>query len=435
MPRTARAHGFASWPRLQSHVRAIAGRTWNPSAQHDDEPPAHRFVRGVCETWTGTAPDPVAARQLLRSHPEIAGDPTVAAVTGDTAALREHLRTHDPDEACGPIGWSLLMYVAYSRWPVPGSAGRETTASLLDAGADPDDGRHFSGHATPFTVLTGLLGGGENGESPHPHHVDLARMLLDAGAEPTDPQLLYNRMFDVDDTHLRLLFPFGLGTGEGGPWRRRLPDLIAPPEVLVRQHLAWAVVHGMAARVTLLADHGVDVLTALPDGPGPLRGGGTPIAVAARNGHRGLVDLLRTRGAEEPDLDGVEALLGAILAGDRDAVATVEPTVGASARRRHPGFAAWAATRGVEAVAAALDAGFAVDGLGRGDTPVQQPWQTALHTAVERDDADLVGWLLARGADPTIRDARFGGTPLDWSRHLGHPACEGALLSGQEHGG
>ena len=53
----AREHGFASWPRLQSHVRAIAGRTWIPSPPPQDQSPAHRFVRAVCETWTGTAPD------------------------------------------------------------------------------------------------------------------------------------------------------------------------------------------------------------------------------------------------------------------------------------------------------------------------------------------------------------------------------------------
>jgi Ankyrin repeats (many copies) len=41
--------------------------------------------------------------------------------------------------------------------------------------------------------------------------------------------------------------------------------------------------------------------------------------------------------------------------------------------------------------------------------------KTLLHTAVERDDLDLVELLLAAGADTSARDDRFGGTPLDWA--------------------
>ena len=34
----------------------------------------------------------------------------------------------------------------------------------------------------------------------------------------------------------------------------------------------------------------------------------------------------------------------------------------------------------------------------------------------------LVELLLSLGADPSLRDARFGATPLDWARHLGPSA-------------
>ncbi|MCP2194730.1 ankyrin repeat domain-containing protein [Williamsia deligens] len=423
----ARSHGFASWPRLRSHVRAIADRTWTPTPHTADEPPEHAFVRAACETWTGTPPDLAAAEAIRAGHPDIGHDPAVAAITGDVATVRDHLTTHEADAACGPFGWPMLMYLAYSRWPTDESAAAAVVAALLDAGADPDGGRHVVGHATPFTVLTGLFGGGENDESPHPHLEVLAPMLLRAGAEPTDAQVLYNRMFGDDDGHLRLLLPFGLGTGDGGPWRRRLPDLIPAPDVILRQQLAWAVVHGQRDRVALLADHGVDVISPLPDGPGPLRVRGTPIAVAAQGGHADLVDLLRERGAEEPALDDVQALTAAILSGDTDAVDASDPAVRERARRRHPGLAAWAATRGVPAVSAAIAAGVDIDGLGRGDAPIDQPWQTALHTAVERDDVELIRWLIEHGADTTIRDARFDATPGDWADHLDHPRSREAL--------
>ena len=101
------------------------------------------------------------------------------------------------------------------------------------------------------------------------------------------------------------------------------------------------------------------------------------------------------------------------------------------ARRRHPGFVAWAANRGVPAVAAAAAAGFDVDGFGRSDAPIDQPWQTALHTAVERDDLEVVAWLLDNGADPSIRDAQFEATPLAWAGHLGRPRCAELLRSAE----
>ncbi|MBE7160840.1 MAG: ankyrin repeat domain-containing protein [Williamsia herbipolensis] len=427
----AREHGFVSWPRLQSNVRAIAGRTWIPSPPPQDESPAHRFVRAVCETWTGTAPDLDIARAVLATHPEIADDVAAATVLGDVGRVCEHCRSERPDAPCGPFGWSPLMYAAYSRWPVSEADALGVVEELLRAGADPDDGRHFTGHASPFTVLTGLFGGGEHDESPHPCRDVLARRLLRAGAEPTDAQLLYDRMFSDDDHHLRLLFGFGLGSGDGGPWRRRLPDLVPPPDVLLRQQVTWAVLHGMRDRVTLLAEHGVDVVAPLPDGPGPVRADGTAITLAIRGGHPEIAADLRARGAGEPQVDDVDILLGAILAGDGQAARTADQSVLVEARRRHPGFTAWAANRGVAAVVAAVTAGFDVDGLGRSDAPIDQPWQTALHTAVERDDIELVAWLLEHGADTTVRDARFGATPLAWAGHLGRPRCADVLRAAE----
>jgi GNAT superfamily N-acetyltransferase len=43
---------------------------------------------------------------------------------------------------------------------------------------------------------------------------------------------------------------------------------------------------------------------------------------------------------------------------------------------------------------------------------------TPLHEAVERDDRELARALLTARPDLDIRDVRFGGTPLDWARHL-----------------
>ena len=81
-------------------------------------------------------------------------------------------------------------------------------------------------------MLTGVFGEGELGpvrQPRHPHSLALGRLLLEAGADPNDGQALYNRMFEPGNDHLELLFEFGLGTGDGGPWRRRLGAALDTP--------------------------------------------------------------------------------------------------------------------------------------------------------------------------------------------------------------
>ncbi len=49
-----------------------------------------------------------------------------------------------------------------------------------------------------------------------------------------------------------------------------------------------------------------------------------------------------------------------------------------------------------------------------------QPWQTPLHKAAEDGNLELAQTLLRLGADPGLRDHRFGSTPLGWARYFGH---------------
>ena len=68
------------------------------------------------------------------------------------------------------------------------------------------------------------------------------------------------------------------------------------------------------------------------------------------------------------------------------------------------------------AVAVALDAGAEVNGF----LPVHAH-STALHQAVVSDEVALLELLLSRGADPTLRDALWDATPLDWAIHEERP--------------
>ena len=186
-------------------------------------------------------------------------------------------------------------------------------------------------------MLTGVFGEGELGpvrQPRHPHSIALARLLLEAGADPNDGQALYNRMFEPGNDHLELLFEFGLGTGDGGPWRRRLGDALGTPAAMVRGELAWAITHGLADRVRLLVSHGVDVAAPFDDGV-------TVTSMAATTGHPELIDYLVAHGAPALDLPPEDAFVAAALAADRarmgrllaDRPALARPdTVGASRR-------------------------------------------------------------------------------------------------------
>jgi ankyrin repeat protein len=422
----ARHYGHASWPRLVGFVEMVNRYTRLPDQVLALDDPADEFLRRACLRYANDDPaDWAAARALLAAHPDLAhASIHHAAAVADADAVRAFL-ARDRSLARrtgGPFRWEPLFVLAYSRVDlhVDERAVVETARLLLQHGADPNAGYLWHGLRTPFTVLTGVFGEGELGpvrQPRHPHSRALARVVLDAGADPNDGQTLYNRMFEPDDSHLELLFEYGLGTGDGGPWKARLGDDLDSPHEMVQQQLAWAVRHGMNARVELIVDHGGDIFS-------PLAGGRTGCEVAAAEGNTALVELLVARGAPRPELDPVDALLGAALAGDRarvDRLRASDADLVDAARRRRPALLVWAAARrNSGGVALLADLGFDVNAFGRGDTGTDEPWETALHCAVANDDRETVDLLLARGADPDARDARFGATPSGWARYFGH---------------
>jgi hypothetical protein len=220
--------------------------------------PADEFLRLGCLYYEDDQPERWAqARRVLAAHPGITRlSVHAAAAAADVPRLRAHLAG---DRAAasrpgGPFRCEPLFYLAYTRHdPAIGLDAVLTSARLLlGAGADPNAGYLWHGLPTPFTVLTGVFGEGELGpvrQPRHPHSRALARLLLEAGADPNDGQALYNRMFEPGNDHLELLFEFGLGTGDGGPWRARLGAALDTPEQLVRGQLRWAITHGMTERV------------------------------------------------------------------------------------------------------------------------------------------------------------------------------------------
>ena len=157
----------------------------------------------------------------------------------------------------------------------------------------------------------------------------------------------------------------------------------------------------------------------------PFERGATATSMAATTGHADLVGYLVEHGAPPLGLDPAEAFVAAALAADRaslDRLLREQPGLRRPGRVR-PGTAliTWAAACGrPEAVEILAGLGFDVNAKGRTDVPSDQPWQTALHKAAEDGNLELARTLLRLGADPDLRDHRFGSTPLGWARHFDH---------------
>lgn len=426
----ARRHGFPSWAALKRHVRTIRRYRRAPDRIDAAASRADEFLLLACLRY-GDDDRPARwtrAAKLLAAHPGLAADSVHAAAAAADVDALAGLLAADPTSATaegGPFAWEPILYLAYARHDpgIGADAVVRTARLLLDHGADPNAGYLWHGLTSPFTALAGALGGGEAGQPAHPRADALARTLLAAGADPNDAQALYNRQFGADDDHLRLLIDHGLGRGVG-PWRARLGDAIPTPADLIADQVWWAVTHDLADRVRLLAEC-ADLRAPFrfsDHRPVHLRAwnGSTPARLAALCGSTRVSEYLAAQGVAWSPSDGVDALVAAALSGDRATAGRLRANAPA-ARRRRPGLIVWAAARGAwRAVPLLVDLGFDINALGRGDVPLEQPWETALHQAAAADDPAGARLLLGLGADPDIHDVRFDDTPLGWAEHFRH---------------
>jgi ankyrin repeat protein len=355
---------------------------------------------------------------LLAEHPEIVAVSVHAmAAANEVSALRSAVAA-DPgvvERPGGPHRWVPLLYAAYAR--VPGRSTLDAARVLLEAGADPNAGSLWDG-TFPFTALTGVLGGGEVDQPRHPDGLAFARLLLEGGANPNDTQAIYNGTFRSDDSHLELLFEFGLGTGDPGPWAARLGPRAASVADYLQLNLEWAAGHGFVERVRLLLDHGVD-----PNGRSHYAAAADRSAfeMAEAAGNREIADLLLAAGAQHCELEAVERFVAACMRADRAEAEVLRTEALVRVAEHDHAPLTWAAGLGrTDAVRLMLDVGFDINAIADDTALMRGAGGTALHAAASNGNVELVRDLLAWGADPTILDPTYHSTPRGWAAYVGH---------------
>ena len=405
----ARSYGFPSWPRIVRHLELVDRYSRSPHRQPVGGPldtPAERadeFLR--LATLHYGEDDPArqrSARDLLERYPEIAqSNIHTQVVAGDLDGIDF---TQASSEG-GPYRWEPLLYLTYSRLDAPHQV--EIARLLLEHGADPNAGYLWQGLPSPFTALTGVFGRGEGDQPPHRHRVELARLLLDAGADPNDSQTMYNCgpgcPPPYDDVHLELLLEYGLGRGDGGPWHARLTAAHPTPRQLLEDELVFASWAGLTHRAELVLAQGTD-----PEGVGtrhPVFGGHRPYELAAVQGHTEIADLLRARGAAP--LDEIHEVYAAAMRGE---LPDVDPELAARAVARTPHLPVRAAEVGRAVAMEPLQRlGFDLSRISGGAAPI--------HRAALNGHLETVRKLVELGADPTLRDPNYNGDALSWAEH------------------
>ncbi len=368
-----------------------------------------RFLRNACRDWrTGGGFAICMARgtasRLLQQHPDITRDSIYTAIACGDVETVEQLLAEQPalaSQSGGVHDWPPLLYLASARIEQRAASDNAIAIAqlLLDNGADPNAFYPGGDARYRYTVITCVLGMGEELAPTHPRAPELVSLLFARGAEPYDSQLLYN-VFANHASRARL--------NDDLVW---LLDAIYDQSVQLGRANDWN-----------------DPEWSMLDMGGYGRGSHYLLDAAVRGKHRWLIRWMREHGANPSDssvpaTQGMAAFVEACLQRDR---ATAAAMLG-----EHPEYlvapdALFAATMQDDARAAELllDLGVSPDIADRHGGE-----RRALHVASFAGATNVAALLIARGADVDARETQYGATPMGvavWAQQSGMIALLGA---------
>ena len=342
----------------------------------------------------------------LRTAEQLRRDPTVT-VGDDPLARFLSLACLTYSQGDGPARWAAADEILRANPELPGRS-LHAAAAVGDVAAVrrhlENDQRGAAEQGGPFgwTALFHLAAS----RVPQRDPVATARLLLDAGADPNAGYLWLG--LPTPFTVLTLCF----GEGEAGPGRQ--------PRHPVGDELAAELLHRGADpndaqtlynRMFSRDDDHLRIL--LPAGLG--RGDGGPWHRRLGEALESPVDMVQRQVDWARDHGFTERL--ELLASY--GFTTGRPVTSPSPWRADPSeppIAGAGTPAGVRALAAA-----------GGDLDADVGGRTMLHHAAWIGDVELVEALLDCGANPNVRDAEHGATPLGWAEH-GHAEATAAIL-------
>jgi len=408
--------GFSSWAALKQECedRTLAARSHSERVLLFLQKSANRYgVAPGSSTWNTGEPDAPArgelAARLLARHPEIVRDSIHTAVAAhDLKAVAEYL-AKDSTLANQPArldSWTPLLRLAYTRIPIVALAENAVSIAtmLLDHGADPKAA--WSDGENQFTVLTGVIGGGEGQQAAraHPQAEALARLLIARGAEPFDLQGLYNTSLGADSTQwLELLWSASNARGEAGKWTA--PRGSDGKQLSKMDYLLGNAVPNHPHRVAWLLEHGANASTVNSYSKQPV------IKHAVVAGRQDIVDLLVRHGAQKPTLSDPESFVAAALQGDAATLKGLASRNPLLLKNPHALFAAIPQDR--EDIARIL-----LD-LGTSPNVSDAMGFSALHSTTHCGAPRTAKLLIERGATVDAIERRYNSTPLGHAHYQG----------------